>query len=145
MAEALAALASGMAVTQLVSQVGSGIGKLRSLLQQIRNVPPMMASLVQQLDLLVLLLQEAETIQSTVSLSGLSDATLKLCIQHCRQSSQAIGDMVTTLNHEINCTKRRRLSASLKVILTKDTLARLEKDLAGAIRLLMLAQQLYMT
>lgn len=146
MAETLGVVAGGVAVIQMVSQVSSGILKLRALLEEIKNVPPMFARLIDGLEILIPLLTEVEAIQANFPPGDLGDATLKLCIQHCRRSGQAITDMVTSLNQEINSTRRvRRLSASLKVILNKDTLARLERELAGAIQLLMLAQQSYMT
>ncbi|KAF2174532.1 hypothetical protein K469DRAFT_707637 [Zopfia rhizophila CBS 207.26] len=146
MAETLGVVAGGVAVIQIVSQVSSGILKLRALLEEIKNVPPMLARLIDGLEILVPLLTEVEAIQANFPPGDLGDATLKLCIQHCRRSSQAIADMAISLSQEINSTRRvRRLSASLKVILNKDTLARLERELAGAMQLLMLAQQSYMT
>lgn len=146
MAETLGVVAGGVAVIQIGSQVSSGILKLRALLEEIKNVPPMLARLIDGLEILVPLLAEVEAIQTSFPRGDSGDATLRLCIQHCRRSGQAIADMATSLSQEINSTRRvRRLSASLKVVLNKDTLARLERELAGAIQLLMLAQQSYMT
>jgi hypothetical protein len=132
MSETLRVVASGAAVIQIVSQVSSGILKLRALLEEIKNDPPKIASLTKKIEILVPLLT-VEAIQATFPPGDLEDATLKLCIRHCQRSNQAIADLAVSLSKEVNSTRRaRRFSASLKVILHKDTLARLEKELAGA-------------
>jgi hypothetical protein len=56
MSGTLGVVASGAAVIQIVSQVSSGILKLRALLEEIKNVPPKIASLTKEIEILVPLL-----------------------------------------------------------------------------------------
>jgi len=146
MAEILGVVASGVTIVQIASQVASGILKLRTLIQEVKNIPPTFTHLVQELDILVPLLTEVEALQASLPPTSSGATSFKLCIQHCRRSSQAIEDMASSLNQDINSTRRfKRLSASLKIVLSKNALARLEKELSGAIQLLILAQQAYVT
>ncbi len=117
MSGTLGGVASGAAVIQIVSQVSSGILKLRALLEEIKNDPPKIASLTKKIEILVPLLT-VEAIQATFPPGDLEDATLKLCIRHCQRSSQAIADLAVSLSKEVNSARRARIfSASLKVIL----------------------------
>ncbi|KAL6402037.1 Ankyrin repeat-containing protein [Ilyonectria robusta] len=144
MAEVLAVVASGIAVVQLASQLVSSIAKLKSLVDDIKNVPPMIAHLVQKLEIFVPLIEEVEMIQADFPVGTSGNATLQRCIQYCRTSSQTIAGIVTSLSQQIDSKKGiRRFPASLKITLSEKTLTRLEGELDKTMHLLLLAQQLY--
>lgn len=104
MSGTLGVVASSAAVIQIVSQVSSGILKLRALLEEIKNDPLKIASLTKKIEILVPLLT-VEAIQANFPPGDLGDATLKLCIRHCQRSSQAIADLAISLSKEVNSTR----------------------------------------
>jgi len=56
MAEALGVVASGIAVTQLATQVASSVIKLKNCWEQIKNVPTEISYLLREIDSLKLIL-----------------------------------------------------------------------------------------
>ncbi|RYP46480.1 hypothetical protein DL768_007313 [Monosporascus sp. mg162] len=148
MAEALGVAASSIAIAQVTSQVGVAVVKLKKFCDEVKDVPDDIADLLQQIDCLDPALWEAE---NSFELTGLpamlwNDAAAKRSTTYCRNALKALTEIVDEMAVQINHPKRlNRKAASVKVVLRKDTLKKLEKRLENAVRMLTLAQQSYLT
>ncbi|RYP89920.1 hypothetical protein DL770_003941 [Monosporascus sp. CRB-9-2] len=148
MAEALSVAASSIAIAQVTSQVGIAVVKLKKFCDEVKDVPDDIADLLQQIDCLDPALWEAENSFESTGLPAMlwNDAAAKRSTTYCRNALKALTEIVDEMAVQINHPKRlNRKVASVKVILRKDTLKKLEKRLENAVRMLTLAQQSYLT
>ncbi|RYP55718.1 hypothetical protein DL771_012459 [Monosporascus sp. 5C6A] len=148
MAEALSVAASGIAIAQVASQVGVAVVKLKKFCDEVKDVPDDIADLLQQIDCLDPALWEAETSFESTGLPAMlwNDAAAKRSTTYCRNALKALTEIVDEMAVQINHPKRlNRKVASVKAVLKKDTLKKLEKRLENAVRMLALAQQSYLT
>ncbi|RYP11636.1 hypothetical protein DL767_011113 [Monosporascus sp. MG133] len=148
MAEALGVAASSIAIAQVTSQVGVAVVKLKKFCDEVKDVPDDIADLLQQIDCLGPALWEAENTFESTGLPAMlwNDAAAKRSMTYCRNALKALTEIVDEMAAQINHPKRlNRKVASVKIVLRKDTLKKLEKRLENAVRMLTLAQQSYLT
>ncbi|RYP07837.1 hypothetical protein DL765_008990 [Monosporascus sp. GIB2] len=146
MAEALGVAASGIAIAQVTSQVGVAVVKLKKFCDEVKDVPDDIANLLQQIDCLDPALCEAENSFESTGLPAMlwNDAAAKRSTTYCRNALKALTEIVDEMAVQIKHHRRlNRKVASVKVVLRKDTLKKLEKRLENAVRMLTLAQQSY--
>ena len=144
MAEALGVVASGIAVTQLATQVASSVIKLKNYWEQIKDVPTEISYLLREIDSLNLILcyiQDDQAGQSDPVSVG-NSVYLKQSLDLCQQGCVELGSLVNELAAKIegkNGLKKKFGSA--KVVLKNEEIKRLKRRMKSAIRLLSLSYQ----
>lgn len=146
MAEVLSLAASGIAVAQVAGQVGTLIVKLKRLWDQVQDVPWEIERLLRQIDCLGPLLDESQSClhQGNSPLPNWDSKTMPRADKYCRQSLDALSDMVNELDLQLQAAKRTRRIVATRIALKKHILVRLEKQLDDAVRLLNFAQYNYL-
>lgn len=147
MAETLSVAASGIAVIQISSQVGVAVVKLKQLLDEVKDVPDDISDLLQQIDCLDPALWDADASLNDTNLPSIlwNDQAARRSTVYCQQALKDLTALVDELSVQINDrSKVRKKLASVKAVLQKPTLKKLEKRLENAIRMLTLAQQGYL-
>ncbi|KAI0453917.1 hypothetical protein F5B21DRAFT_515030 [Xylaria acuta] len=147
MAEALSAVASGIAVAQVAAQIGKSINKLKQLWDEFQDVPSSIGDLLDQINCLDPALWEAEKTFGQASLPPMFwDSSLgSRTTAYCRKASGSLTELVDELTLQLNRPgKLRSKVARAKIVLKKEQLRSLERRLQNAIRLLALAQQSYL-
>jgi hypothetical protein len=146
MAEILGVVASGIAVTQGAQTLGAIVLSLSRLWRDVRDVPNTIRYMLEELEdagtVIAIIETEWESPGSTTTpLTSLHCLT----IQRCRQAHKDLGDLVEDLRADIASSRRRKkLVASVKVALKKDTLEAYERRLQRALRFLDSAVHLHM-
>ncbi|KAI3319588.1 hypothetical protein HD806DRAFT_508535 [Xylariaceae sp. AK1471] len=146
MAEALGIAASGIAVAQITTQVGTAVVKLKRLWDEVKNVPDDITYLMQQIECLDPVLWAAENsfIPSEMPSSLWDDVAAKRSTELCHKALSALTDLVDDLSLKLNHPRRlERKVAAIKIALKKDAFSKLEKQLEFAVRMLTLSQQTY--
>ncbi|KAH9894487.1 hypothetical protein F4778DRAFT_794537 [Xylariomycetidae sp. FL2044] len=146
MAEALGIAASGIAVAQITTQVGTAVIRLKQLWDQVKDVPDDIAYLLEQLDCLDPILCEIEATfdQPGISTIVANNAAARRSAAYCREASKALAELVDDMSLQlINTRGVRQKIKSVKILLKKDTLRKYEKRLRHAVQILSLAQQAY--
>lgn len=146
MAEVLSLAASGIAVAQVAGQVGTLIVKLKRLWDQVQDVPWEIERLLRQIDCLGPLLDESQSClhQSNSPLPNRDSKTMSRADKYCRQSLDALSDMVNELDSQLQVAKRTRRIVATRIALKKHVLVRPEKQLDDAVKLLNFAQYNYL-
>jgi hypothetical protein len=145
MAEVLGVVASGIAVTQAAQSLGVAAMSLSRLWREVKDVPNTIQDMVKELEfagkVVGVIEAELETPESSLtSLTSLQNEA----IERCRQAHKSLGDLVDDLGADIASSRRRKkLLASVKVVLKKDSLEAYERRLQRALRFLDSAVQLH--
>ncbi|KAK9421723.1 hypothetical protein SUNI508_05324 [Seiridium unicorne] len=146
MAEALGAVASGIAVAQIAGTAGSAIWKLKQLWDEVEDVPEIINDLIEQLGCLDPSLWDAERQFSQQEIPALfwDQTAARRSTEYCRRALQKISDLTNDLSMLIDSKKGiRRKIGCMKVVLKKQQISSLEQRLGNAIRMLQVAQQGY--
>lgn len=147
MAEILAVVASGIAVAQAAQSLGEIAVSLSRLWRDIKDVPNTIRDLVEELEVAGKVFSVIESELEPPPESGSTPLTSLQCltIERCRQAHKDLGALVDDLRADIASSRRRKkLLASVKVVLKKDTLEAYERRLQRALRFLDSAVQLHM-
>jgi len=150
MAEALGIAASGIAVAQAAGSAAGIVLKLKRLWDDIKDVPESIQDLMEQIEYLGLALSEAEELlgynPGQAALSPPSKRAAQQCLDYYRKSWQNLSHLVDELSAQINSNSRvGRKLGHLKFVLKKEQFKTLERRLRGAVSMLQLAQQFYLT
>ncbi|TVY81211.1 hypothetical protein LSUE1_G006273 [Lachnellula suecica] len=145
MAEVLGGVASGIAVTQLATQITSSIIKLKNYWAQIKDVPTEIIFLLREIDSLNLILchiqQEDRTTQWGQYSTG-DNLCLEQSLDLCQQGSAELQNLVDEFASKIEKKHGvKRKFASAKIALKSDETKRLKRRMKSAIRLLSLSYQ----
>lgn len=144
MAEALSAVASGIAITQLTLDIGRSIVKLKSLWEEFKEVPETVQFMIEELSLLQLTLKETEKDLGKETAAAYIPA-LEPVTRHCQSVGNSLSQLASDFKCQIAATRSpKRGLGKLRVTLKKDVIQRHEHRLQSAIRLLSLANQEYM-
>jgi len=145
MAEVLGVVASGIAVTQLASQVTSNIIKLKNYWGQIKDAPADINYLLREVDALDHVLSHIQQDQAGMGSNSVSHIPhLKQSLALCREGADELGTLVSELAMKVDGKHGlRKKVQSAKVVLKKDELKRLKARLKSAVRLLSLSYQCY--
>ncbi len=146
MAEVLGVVASGIAVAQVATTLGSAVVRLKALWEEVREVPERIADLMEQIDCLDPALWEAERLLSENELPAelWTDISARRSAEYCRKALRKLTALIDDLSAKIHSPKSpTRKIGRFRAVLKKDTLNILESRLESAVRLLQLAQQGY--
>ena len=146
MAEILGIVASGIAVAQVATTLGSAVARLKALWQEVRDVSERIADLMEQIDCLDPALWEAERFLSENEMPAelWTDISARRSTEYCRKALEKLTTLADDLSARINSSKSlTRKIGRFRAVLKKDTLNMLESRLESAVRLLQLAQQGY--
>ena len=146
MAEVLGVVASGISIGALAAQVATSLTKLKSYWDQIQEAPEDIASLIEEIEVLQLLLADVEDDQrrNPVSSLLLNGATASRCLDHCKRAADQLSGLTEEVGSDIQSSgKLRRKWASTKVVLKKDKLDKYRSKLERTIRFLSLSQHSY--
>lgn len=151
MAEVLGAVASGLAVAEVGLKVGGTVWKLKSLWQQVHEVPETMQDLMKQIEMMDPILSDYETNLGVQSASLINhsptrhDSPTNLSAAYGREALNNLRRLVEDLGEAIESEKRRRRTlAKMRVMLKNDTIKRFQERLERAIRLLQWTQVNYL-
>jgi hypothetical protein len=143
MAEVLGVVASGIAVTQLASQVASNIVKLKNYWGQIKDAPAEIEYLLREIDALNHVLSHIQQDQVGMGSSSVNNTPhLEQSLELCQQGAEELGALVFELAKKVDGKHGlKQKLGSAKVVLKKDELKRLKSRLKSAVRLLSLSYQ----
>jgi hypothetical protein len=145
MAEVLGVVASGIAVVQAAQSLGAAAISLSRLWREVKDVPNTIQDLIEELEVSGQVVSVIESELGTPESSS-SPLTSLLCltIERCRQAHKNLEGLVNDLRADIASSRRRKkLLASVKVVLKKDMLESYERRLRRALRFLDSAVQLH--
>ncbi|TVY45721.1 hypothetical protein LSUB1_G000383 [Lachnellula subtilissima] len=144
MAEALGVVASGIAVTQLATQVASSVIKLKNCWEQIKNVPTEISYLLREVDSLKLILchiQDDQASQWEPNSVG-NGVHLRQSLELCKQGSAELETLVNELGAKIEGKHGlKKKLGSAKVVLKNEEIKVMKRRLKSTIRLLSLSYQ----
>ncbi|KAI0137028.1 hypothetical protein BJ170DRAFT_40313 [Xylariales sp. AK1849] len=150
MAEVIGVVASGIAVVQLAAGVSQALVKLKSLWDEIKDVPEGIEYLMEEIEVLQLALGDIETDvhrQETIAHSGSGPPfpSIQPILRYCQSAEHSLSELVYALNTQIKSSRTlQRGIGKVRVVLKKDILQGYERRLQRAISLLTLANQEYM-
>lgn len=146
MAEIVGAVASGIALAEVLGKAGGTILKLKQLSGEVNDVPETIEYLMGQIECLDPTIWEAKPHFAHNELPPLrwNSTAARRSAECCRNALQKLSGLVDDLSGQINSTKRfNRKLAFVKVVLKRDDLRRLERRLETAMRVLQSAQMAY--
>lgn len=144
MAEILGVVSGAIAVGGAAQAAASRILAFKRLWNEVHRVPDRVNFLLDRLGLVEALLldMEAELNQAQNILNV--DSPMQMSFRHCRAALSNLVGLMDDLRQKIEDEKRlKRNKARLKVVLGREMIQRLEKDMADALQLLSVAQQIY--
>jgi hypothetical protein len=146
MAELVGVVASGISIGALAAQIAASISKLKSYWNEIQEAPDDIASLIEEISDLHMLLADIEDDQRRNPMSSLLlDSTASSrCLEHCKRAADRLSELVDEVASDIQSSSGvKRRWASAKVVLKKDSLEKYRSKLERAIRLMTLSHQCY--
>jgi hypothetical protein len=153
MAEALGVFASDVAIAQVAGTAGTAVLKLKKLWDEVQDVPEAIQDLMEQIDCLDPALWEAERHLAQNDLPPMlwSDEAAVRSAAYCRKAltklTELVDDLAVLMRATPDRNRRRdrvaRRVACVKVVLRKDELAKLERRLETALRILLASRQGY--
>lgn len=153
MAEVLGLVASGISVAQVAGSIVTSSLKIKALLDEVRDAPESLESMLSHIELLTPILCEATAggdeiagasplpLPATSHLQQALQRTLAACQTAGEELELLATDMMSQINEGRGGVRRKR--AIVKVVLKKGTLARYEARLQKTIQLLTVAQNAY--
>lgn len=146
MAEVFGLIASGVSIGALAGQIASSVVKLKSYLDQIRDVPEDISILINEIEDLHFLLSDIEDDQQRNPYSAMlvDNKSATRCLDRCKRGVERLQLVVDEIALEFERFKpmKRRWKAT-KIILKWDRVEKYKAELASAVRLLTLSHQIY--
>ncbi|KAH8595340.1 hypothetical protein B0O99DRAFT_483128, partial [Bisporella sp. PMI_857] len=137
MAEILGVVASGITVVGVAGKVGDRFIALKRLLNEIHNVPEVIASLMRDIEILEPLLTEMKKDFDDTIATGTASSTARTALSYCRKAMVDLDTMLEDLSVNLKSSRKlRRGKAKMKVVLGKDILDRCKDRLYAAMRFL---------
>ncbi|PMD40219.1 hypothetical protein L207DRAFT_458702 [Hyaloscypha variabilis F] len=146
MAELVGVVASGISIGALAAQIAASISKLKSYWDEIQEAPDDIASLIEEISDLHMLLADIEDDQRrnpmfSLLLDGVASSR---CLEHCKRAADRLSELVDEVATDIQSSSGvKRRWASAKVVLKKDSLEKYRSKLERTIRLMTLSHQCY--
>ena len=146
MAEVFGLIASGVSIGALAGQIASSVVKLKSYLDQVRDVPEDISILINEIEDLHFLLCDIEDDQRRNPYSAmlLDNNSATRCLDRCKRGVERLQRVVDEIALEFERFKpmKRRWKAT-KIIFKWDRVEKYKTELASAVRLLTLSHQIY--
>ena len=146
MAEIFGLVAGGVSIGALAGQIASSVVKLKSYLDQVRDLPEDIALLVDEIDDLYSLLSDIEADQCRNPYSAIlfDNNSSSRCLDHCKRGADRLRRVVDNIAVEFGSIKpiKRRWKAA-KIIWKRDRVEKYRAELASTVRLLTLSHQVY--
>lgn len=137
MAEMLGAVASGISIAQFTGSIIKTGFRIKSLLEDVRDVSEDLQRHLGQIQVLAPLLVEIDHGPS------ISNGALLAAAEQCRQAALELDVLATELSNQVQSSQGfNRRFRSLQAVLQKSALARHDKRMQASMQMLMLALQL---
>ena len=146
MAEVVGVVAGGVGIGALAASIAKSVIKIKSFLDDMKDVPDDIGDMMEQLDVLQYLLSDIEDGQSRNPYPSflLDQSPMTRSLSGCKKAADQLKSIVDDLNVDIDTNKKiHRKRASAKVVLDKRKLEKYQKRLERAISLLSLSHQSY--
>ncbi|KAL4933389.1 uncharacterized protein BDV17DRAFT_298910 [Aspergillus undulatus] len=144
MAEIVGVVSGAITLADASHKAGSGILALKRLWNDIHNVPDYINSLLDRLGLVHLVLTDLQAELSRDQNILNANSAVQLSVQYCSKAIKNLDTLVNELRQRVEDKQRlRRNKARVKVVLEKDAIQRLEREVQDAFQLLGIAQQTY--
>lgn len=145
MAEALGIIGSGVSIAALAGQIASGVVKLKSYLDQVKDAPEDIHVLVDEIEDLRFLLSDIESdqLRNPYPEMCLDNTSVSRCLSHCKRGVERIHRVVVEMEDEFESLGPMRRWKAAKIIWKRDRVDKYRAELAGAVRLLTLSYQIY--
>jgi hypothetical protein len=141
MAEAIGIVASGIAIGQATAAITTSLLQLKSLWNELRDVPDELRHLVRELEIVYLVLAESED-QLAAKSGSPASRSLELALQLTDDGAKELKSLVDDLQAELKQNQRwKGKFVAAKVVLKRDQIKRFKSRLKTCIRLLTLANQ----
>lgn len=146
MAEIFGVVASGLSLGALAGQVASSILKVKAYLDQFKDAPEDIKTLVDEIDDLYLVLSAIEEDQSSNPyLAGRpDDVAASRCLDHCKSRVERLRRIVEEIGDDLEDLKpMKRKWKAAKLIWKQDRVERYRREVASAAKILTLSYQIY--
>lgn len=146
MAEVFGLVASGVSISALVGQIASSVVKLKSYLDQIKDAPKDISSLIEEIEDVQFLLSDIEDDQSRHPYSPLlfDNSSASRCLDRCKRRVERLRRVVDEIAVDFeNLPPMKRSLKAAKIIWKRDRVEKFRADLSGAVRLMTLSHQIY--
>jgi len=144
MAEVIGIVASGIAIGQATAGITSSLLKLKSLWNELRDVPEDLQHLAQELEIVYLVLAKNEDLGILDSHSN-ALRSLQLAIQLANDGAKELKTLVDDLQAQLRPNQRWKGNIlAAKCVLKRDQISRLKSRMERSIRPLTLANQFKM-
>ncbi|KAJ9150296.1 hypothetical protein NKR23_g3788 [Pleurostoma richardsiae] len=149
MAEVLGVFSSSVAVVQLATDLVKGVVKINDFWQELKEAPQYVRKLLDNIrDLTpMLLMVQQHFSQDDLPPEFWNASVAKAILVNCEQALKSLSDVLKELEKEIVLTRgkrRKRMLLKAKILLKKETIARLEENRKVASEQLRTAMQLFM-
>jgi hypothetical protein len=148
MAEALGAVASGIAVVQLTVEIGKAIAKLNDLCNEVDEAPETLRFLLVKAEILEALLDAVskELVRCPDAAFLTTADTAWKGFHYCKDALQSLTDIIAPLLANANSAKSsKRLRGKISIALKREAIERCERRLQYAIDILQFAKQEHST
>ncbi|KAK7967897.1 uncharacterized protein PG986_002174 [Apiospora aurea] len=140
MAEVVGLTPSVIGIAELATKTVATSFKVKSLLEQVSNVPEELQPHLDQIQLFSPLLATHINDDGPPALRG----ALGVAMIQCQQAADSLGTLAENLHKQVHeGSKAKRKLRAARIVLQKDTLASHEKRLSSAMQMLRMACQMY--
>lgn len=143
MAEVLGIVSSVIGITQLTATIITTGTKLSGILKDMQDIPDEISIRLEQLHILSLNLQQSESAGITTEVATFPP--LHNARQHCQRCLSRLVKMLEDLTGRLERSGRAKRKVCLaRHVLQKDQIAKVERRLSHSVKLLSVANQMYM-
>ena len=142
MAEVLGIVASIASFSQIAGQIASSVVRLKSYLDQVKDAPEDIRTLVDEIEDLRILLSEVEEdrVRNPCSAMLLDTNSASRCLDSCKRGAERLRRVVDEMAVDFQGSKPiKRKWAAAKIIWKRDRAEKYRTGLANAVRLLTLS------
>lgn len=145
MAEALGVVASGVSIAALAAQIASGVVKIKSYLDQVKDAPNDIRVLIDDIEDLRFLLSNIDDDQLRNPYPGicLDNSSVSRCLDHCKRGVERLHCVVGDMEVQFKTFGPLKRWKAAKIIWKRGRLDKYRTELASAVRLLALSYQIY--
>jgi len=146
MAEVLGAIASGVTMGALAGQIATSVLKLKSYLDEIKDAPENIRTLVDEIEDLQILLADIEYDEERNPYSEMlvQNNSASRCLKHCRRGVEKLARIVDDMDVDFErLGYMKRKLAGVKHVWKRDKVDKYRAELESAVRLLNLSHQVY--
>lgn len=145
MAEVLGIISSAITVVQVAGKIGHQTVALKRLWNEVKEIPETISALMEEISIYCPVLDQMEDEFQQCHEIVRNDSAAKKSFEYCRQAVSELEALIEQLQRQIDLARTgKKTLAKVKVVLKKPMIEEHQSRLQRAIRVLMMAQQMYL-